>query len=87
MCNCVSPQRAIRFGNGDDQALPGAARSSSMATRFGGGLSRFGEGLSKFSAGVLPIINLGLLGYGFYNQAKNNRENERHRKMIEGNQI
>ena len=69
------------------EALPGAARSSSMATRFGGGLSRFGEGLSKFSAGVSPIINLGLLGYGFYNQAKNNRENERHRKMIEGNQI
>ena len=69
------------------EALPGAARASSMATRFKEGLSRFGEGVSQFSARALPIINLGLLGYGLYNQAKNNRENERHRKMIEGNQI
>ena len=63
------------------EALPGAAaRAGSMATRLG-------ESLSNFSARALPIINLGLLGYGLYNQAKNNRENERHRKMIEGNQI
>ena len=63
------------------EALPGAAaRAGSMA-------SRFGEGLSNFSARALPIINLGLLGYGLYNQAKNNRENERHRKMVEGNRI
>lgn len=63
------------------EALPGAAaRAGSMATRFG-------EGLSNFSARALPIINLGLLGYGLYKQAKNNRENERYRKMIEGNQI
>jgi hypothetical protein len=70
------------------EALPGAAaRARSMFTRFGEGVSKIGEGLSNFSARALPIINLGLLGYGLYNQAKNNRENERYRKMIEGNQI
>lgn len=77
----ISGLEAAARGTQAAEALPGAAaREGSMATRFG-------ERLSRFTARALPIINLGLLGYGLYNQAKNNRENERYRKMIEGNQI
>ena len=77
----VSGLRTAARGAQAAETLPGAAaRAGSMATKIG-------EGVSNFSARALPIINLGLLGYGLYNQAKNNRENERHRKMIEGNRI
>ncbi|MAR66771.1 MAG: hypothetical protein CL833_05915 [Crocinitomicaceae bacterium] len=63
------------------EALPGAAARAGNAAA--GGYT----GLSNFSARTLPIINLGLLGYGLYNQAKNNRENEKYKKMVEGNRI
>ena len=63
------------------EALPGAA------SRVGNAAARAGVGLSNFAARALPIINLGLLGYSLYNQAKNNRENAQYRKMVEGNRI
>lgn len=63
------------------EALPGSASRDLSAAE------RAGKWLSKFAARSLPIINLGLLGYGLYNQSKNNRENAHYRKVVEGNRI
>lgn len=44
-------------------------------------------GVSSFASRALPVISLGLFASSLYSNAKANRDNERQKKMIEGNQI
>lgn len=73
--------------SGIGTAARGAEGAQARAGTAYAGLSNAYTGLSNFAARTLPIINLGILGYGLYNQARNNQENARYRKMVEGNRI